>query len=263
MTQVVFSGATGTITNLNQNFTQLYDLRELISTTGYTATNPILVISNTSPGIVTLQGTTPQFFQKDTDAGADLKLWTTFIVGGTWTLATADDANTLNRNALSMTRTGYAVSTIVLGNTTDKPPITLNGLVTIPAPASGVHSVSGGWVEVGAGGIGYGTGSGGAVTQATSKSTGVTLNKSTGSITMNGAALNATTSVSFVLTNSLIAATDVVNVAIKSGATLASYFVQVDATAAGSCTITVRNYTAGNLSEAIVMSFAVLKGVAA
>jgi hypothetical protein len=108
--------------------------------------------------------------------------------------------------------------------------------------------------------MGFGTGAGGIVTQATSKSTGVTLNKSCGQITMNGAILNATTSVSFTLTNSVIEAKDIVHMSIVSGASVASYFLSVDATAAGSCVITLRNYTAGNLTETPVINFAVIKG---
>jgi hypothetical protein len=111
-------------------------------------------------------------------------------------------------------------------------------------------------------GIGYATGAGSTVTQATSKSTGVTLNTPTGTITMNGAALNTVTTVGFTLTNSSIAATDLVIVNIKSGATASSYFVQVGAVAAGSCLIEVRNYTGGSLSDTIVLSYAVIKGVA-
>lgn len=112
-------------------------------------------------------------------------------------------------------------------------------------------------------GIGYSTGAGGAVTQATNKSTAVTLNNVTGTITMNGAALNAGISVAFTLNNITIAATDTVIVNIKSGATANSYTVSVDAVAAGSCSISLRNYTGGNLSEAVVLSFTVIKGVAA
>ena len=40
MTQVVFSGSTGTIANLNANFTQLYEWREFVSSPGYTAATP-------------------------------------------------------------------------------------------------------------------------------------------------------------------------------------------------------------------------------
>lgn len=112
-------------------------------------------------------------------------------------------------------------------------------------------------------GIGYGTGVGGTVTQGSSKSTSVTLDKLTGTITMHNAALNAGVSVSFTLTNNKIAATDLITVNIKSGATANSYQTQVGAVTAGSCVIQVRNFTAGNLSEAVVLSFAVIKGVAA
>lgn len=108
--------------------------------------------------------------------------------------------------------------------------------------------------------LGYATGAGGVVTQATSKATGVTLNKTTGQITMNGAALAAAAEVAFTLTNSAIAATDVVVVCIASGGTSASYATAVTAVAAGSCEITVGNWSAGSLSEALVLNFVVLKG---
>ena len=57
-------------------------------------------------------------------------------------------------------------------------------------------------------GLGYGTGAGGTVTQATSKSTAVTLNKPTGQITTHNAALAADTTVSFLVNNSLITTSD-------------------------------------------------------
>ena len=109
--------------------------------------------------------------------------------------------------------------------------------------------------------VGYSTGTGGVVTQATDKSTGVTLNKRCGQITMNNAALAAAAEVSFTLTNSTIAATDVVLVSIASGATAGAYSVQCDATAAGSCRISVGNRNAGSLGEAIVLNFVVIKAV--
>jgi hypothetical protein len=111
--------------------------------------------------------------------------------------------------------------------------------------------------------VGYSTGTGGTVTQATDKSTGVTLNKRCGQITMNSASLSAAAEVSFTLTNSVIAATDVVLVSIASGATAGAYSVQCDATAAGSCRISVGNRNAGSLGEAIVLNFVVIKSVAA
>lgn len=104
--------------------------------------------------------------------------------------------------------------------------------------------------------LGYPTG--GTVTQATSKSTGVTLNGASGRITLNAAALNADTTVSFTLTNSSITANDLLVLNHVSGGTVGSYLLDAQA-AAGSATINVRNVTAGSLSEAIVIGFAVLK----
>jgi hypothetical protein len=110
-----------------------------------------------------------------------------------------------------------------------------------------------------AGEIGYGAAGQGTVTQATSKSTGVTLNKSAGQITMNGAALAAGVAVSFTLTNSLISAKDVIILTIGSGATATAYTVYVSSMAAGSAVITLRNLTAStSLSEAVVVNYAII-----
>ena len=109
---------------------------------------------------------------------------------------------------------------------------------------------------------GYITGEGGALTQATSKSTAVTLSKKCGTITMNNAALAADTIVSFTLTNTTIAATDVVVLNHASGGTAGKYALNAQA-AAGSASINVTNISAGALSEAIVIRFAVIKAVTA
>jgi hypothetical protein len=109
--------------------------------------------------------------------------------------------------------------------------------------------------------FGYGAGAGGTVTQATNKSTGATLNTRCGQITMNGASLALDTTVSFVLTNSQIAAGDVLILNHISGGTAGSYLLNARS-AAGSATIDVRNITAGILSEAIVIAFAVIKATA-
>ncbi len=112
-------------------------------------------------------------------------------------------------------------------------------------------------------GIGYATGAGGTVTQITSKSTGVTLNTLSGVITMNNAALAAAAEATFTVTNSTVAATDVPVVAIASVGTSGSYLISVSAVAAGSFKITISNVSAGSLSEAVVINFAIMKGVSA
>ena len=109
--------------------------------------------------------------------------------------------------------------------------------------------------------IGYATGAQGTVTQGTTtgKSTGVTLNKSSGQITMDNATLNTVTNVAFTLTNSLITAKDVLIVNVAGGnATAGTYNVFTSTLAAGSAVIVLRNISAGNLSEAVVLNFAVI-----
>ena len=115
-------------------------------------------------------------------------------------------------------------------------------------------------VRMGTAGLGYATGQGGVVTQATDKSTGVTLNRLCGQVTMNGAALAAAAEVAHTFTNSLVTAVDMVDVAISSGATAGAYTITVDAIAAGSFRVSLGNDSAGSLSEAIVYNFMVFKG---
>jgi hypothetical protein len=110
--------------------------------------------------------------------------------------------------------------------------------------------------------LGYKTGSGGTVTQSSSKTTGVTLNKINGEIVMNAAALADDATAAFTLTNSTIAATDVVIVNVASVGTTGAYQVTVGAVAAGSCSISILNVSGGSLSEAIKLNFAVIKAVA-
>ncbi len=114
----------------------------------------------------------------------------------------------------------------------------------------------------GAGKQGYATGSGGAVVQSSNKSTGVTLDKANGQITMDAASLSAATVVSFTLTNSTIEAGDIIVMNHISGGTLGAYIFNAS-TAAGSASINVSNWTSGPLAEAIVIRFAVIKVVSA
>jgi hypothetical protein len=114
----------------------------------------------------------------------------------------------------------------------------------------------------GTNGAGYRTGLGGAVTQATSKSTGVTLNKYCGQITMHAAALGAGATATFLVTNSLVVATDCVVVNVGGGqGNVATYTAHVDSLSSGQFFITVTNISAGQLSEALIINFAVIKGV--
>jgi hypothetical protein len=112
--------------------------------------------------------------------------------------------------------------------------------------------------------LGYSSAAQGTVTQATDKSTGVTLNKSAGRITMNNAALAAGAAVSFVLTNNIISANDTMIVCVSSnttGSAAGAYTVYVSYLASGSALITLRNLTAAtSYSEAVVINYAIIHG---
>jgi hypothetical protein len=109
--------------------------------------------------------------------------------------------------------------------------------------------------------IGYAAAAQGTVTQLTDKTTAVTLNKSAGRITMNNAALAAATNVAFTLNNNLISSNDVLIVNVSGGAaTAGTYNVFTSTLAAGSATIVLRNISAGSLSEAVVINYAIIHG---
>jgi hypothetical protein len=108
-------------------------------------------------------------------------------------------------------------------------------------------------------GIGYATGAGGTVTQATSRTTGVTIDKVCGQITLVSAA-GSTSWQSFTVTNSAVASTDTIIVNQKSGTDL--YQIFVTNIAAGSFRITFAT-TGGTTTEQPVFNFSVIKAVAA
>lgn len=124
----------------------------------------------------------------------------------------------------------------------------------------GTHSITAGSSIKSTGataGIGYGTGAGGAVTQATSRTTGVTLNTVTGDITLFSAAGSATAA-SFTVTNSTVAVTDNILINQKSGTDL--YTILITNVAAGSFKVTFFT-TGGTTTEQPVFHFSVVKGV--
>ncbi|HET8689246.1 MAG TPA: hypothetical protein VFM18_21755 [Methanosarcina sp.] len=106
------------------------------------------------------------------------------------------------------------------------------------------------------GGIGYGVGSGGTVTQATNRTTAVTLNKPSGEITLVSAA-GSTTWQSFTVNNSLVAATDHPTVIQKSGTDL--YEIHVTAVSSGSFRVSFKT-TGGTTTEQPVFRFNISKG---
>ena len=117
---------------------------------------------------------------------------------------------------------------------------------------------SGNVLVTGTGGLGYGTGSGGTVTQLTSKTTAVTLNKPSGHITMHNAALAAGATAYFTFGNSLIGANDFVNLQIAAWA--GNYRAVSEVSGNGTCFIFITNLSGVSLSDAVSIKFNIIKG---
>ena len=171
------------------------------------------------------------------------------------TAITTDTSGTLN----IVTGSGSGANAITIDASQN---VTVAGTATITGGISGNLSINGNASVISASStLGYGAGAGGTVTQATNKSTAVTLNKPTGQITMSNAALAAGTSVSFVLNNTLISGADIIIVNTSVTAVDGrSYRVEAINNGAGSATLRVTNITGGSLSEALALNFAVIKG---
>lgn len=140
---------------------------------------------------------------------------------------------------------------------------TLGGTNTFSA----TQAFSGGFVVpsagnalvTGSGGLGYGSGSGGTVTQLTSRATGVTINKTNGAITMFTAA-GSSAWASFFVTNSTVAATDTIILTLKSFTN--TYLISPIGVSAGGFSILFSSVS-GTASDAPVINFSVIKAVTA
>lgn len=154
--------------------------------------------------------------------------------------------NTEVRFSSTITGTGTYVPMTFFTGGSERARIDTSGNLTVTSPA----------------GLGYGTGAGGTVVQATSKSTTVTLNKPCGRITMNNAALAASTSAFFAVTNSVVGAYDTVLLAIDPNTVTnaGNYALSLHWLWPGQFAVKLQNISAGSLSEAVGINFAIVKG---
>lgn len=123
---------------------------------------------------------------------------------------------------------------------------------------------SGNVLVTGSGTLGYGTGSGATVVQppTNGKSTSVALNKPTGLITTSNSSLAANSSAIFVVNNSLVGNSDLVVVKkLYDAVPPENYRVECAGGGSGTFLIRITNLTDSPLSDAIVLYFAIIKGV--
>ena len=123
-------------------------------------------------------------------------------------------------------------------------------------------SATAGWIYVPTSGTSFPVGQGAAVTQITSRATGVTINALMGAITTDTSSLAAEGSADFIVTNNMVNIGDVVILNIRSGEDSGGTVLSVQDVAAGSFAIRVHN---GNVAAgtaetgAIVINFRIIK----
>ncbi len=114
------------------------------------------------------------------------------------------------------------------------------------------------------GGLGYGTGAGGTVTQppTNGKATAVTLNKPCGQITMDNAALAAGAYVGFQINNSILSSTDgIIITHSDNGLYLGvNYDIKVSYKTNGAFIVIVKNVSTVSLSDRVTFRFDIIKG---
>lgn len=167
----------------------------------------------------------------------------------------------LNAWSVSDTSTQLFLSLTPSGSTTTTSGVVIINTVTatfLPAitSASSIKSTSP------SAGIGYNTGAGAAITQATSRSTPVTINAVSGTITGNATSLVALTSATFTVNNTSVAIGDVIILSVQSGPTTSGTKVDVSRVAANAFDITI--YNANTITADVgapLINFAVIKAV--
>lgn len=222
-----------------------------ILTGNVTVTNILTPASNTNLNI-TPNGTGSVLINSTTNVGLQ-STTTTLGVGSTDAIMTTQGAYNLilRTNAAATNQGSITINNGANGNIVISPNGTGNVLSTTSIKSNSAT-----------GGVGYAAGAGGTVTQLTSKVTGVSLSKVCGNITTAADALAGDTTVSFILTNTAIAAGDVMIINHLSGGTIGAYTFNAQCIA-GSATINLHNVTTGSLSEALTLAFVVVKAVTA
>lgn len=125
--------------------------------------------------------------------------------------------------------------------------------------ATGASLATTGAITSSGAGIGYVSGAGGTVSQATSRTTTVVLNKLCGTITMFSAAQAAQAIVTFTFTNSFIAATDIL-IVYHISATNGGAWNFSTVCGAGSATISITNLSSASITSATPLRFILIKG---
>lgn len=246
--------------------TWLNDVNAIVYGSASPPANPICVDLSGNVGIGVSTPITAKF--EVVQANAIQALFRSTLNTGYTSVRLYNDQN-INSRSLEIDYSGsaFAGSLITGGPTGESAAISTTGAFPLVLGTNNTARLqidaSGNVLNTSSGGLGYGTGSGGTVTQATSKSTAVTLNKTNGQIVMNNSSLAAGATVGFAFNNSTIASTDVVHITYSAAGASADYNMWVYRTTAGQALIAVKNIGAAPLAEVVTINFAVIKAVTA
>jgi hypothetical protein len=229
-----------------------------------TLSGAVTVNDATTPSVTLATGkTNTGFFKVNGKTSGSLKIITADATGQDVTItcpaqtsgaasivlpdfAGVNDEMAFKTKALTMSNKTFVAPILGVATGTS---LAVSGLLTSSSPSAG---------------IGYATGAGGTVTQITSRTTGVTLSKLSGTITTDTTSLAALAAATFTVTNTTVAIGDVIVVSQRSGATNVKTDVRVTAVAAGSFNITIHNIDASTAEiGAIIINFVVIKAVSA
>ena len=106
--------------------------------------------------------------------------------------------------------------------------------------------------------IGYSSANYTSVTQTNNKTTGVTINTSSGQVVTANSQLAPSAQAVFTVTNSQVSARDNVICSIASGGTQGAYNVFIAGVADGSFVVVIKNSTNNAYSEAVTINFSIL-----
>lgn len=236
---VRFNGATG----------EVQDSKVVISDNGYISANGTTIGEH-----VFKPNTTSEFVRLAVTASdySSLPSWTGTFITQYGSTATGNFLGSIpNANLGGLW--SQNISNMLIGNNAGSPIIFANGSIErMRIDASGNVLLTSG-----TGALGYGAGAGGIVTQLTSKSTAVTLNKPSGRITTHNAALASGAEVAFVLINSLVTYGD--GMLITPSDVSDNYSIKARI-GVGVVVIFIKNVSGGSLSDSINFNFQIIKG---
>lgn len=219
-----------------------------------TSTTPAATTNGAILGRITFRGTY--------DAGSSV--FTPSAAAGVSIFAAAEEVVTSTNQGTKLSisvrpkGTSTALTETFKLNAETTPNVVIRNALVLGAGSSMADVTTGYGLEVKAGAIGYGTGAGGAVTQGTSRSTTVVKNTQCGTITIFTATAVVGTWLTFTLTNSVIAAGDVVAVSCQSPTN--TYVACTSHVGSGTCKISFMSI-AGTSSDTPLINFAVIKSV--